>query len=86
MAATNKGFLLTEQNLKNAFRMLDQDSSGYITLREFKLLFGTLNLSENIWMKMIETVDDNSDGKVSFIPILKISFEEFSNMMYAMRL
>mmetsp|Transcript_15447 Transcript_15447/g.15046 ORF Transcript_15447/g.15046 Transcript_15447/m.15046 type:complete len:230 (-) Transcript_15447:108-797(-) len=68
--------LLQEDKLKEAFNLFDTDSSGTITLDEVKKVLGqgTTNVEELEWEKIIEEVDANGDGE--------ISFDEFKAMVY----
>lgn len=66
--------LVTEQNLKMAFRFFDKDKSGKLSADEIKIALGDKNLLDHSNIKtIIEEVDVNQDGQ--------ISFEEFKNMM-----
>lgn len=64
-----------DQELRNAFRVFDSDNSGSISREELKQLMINLgqDLSEAEIDAMMEMVDENGDGE--------ISFEEFKNMM-----
>jgi len=66
--------LVTEQNLKMAFRFFDKDKSGKLSADEIKIALGDKNLIDNSNIKtIIDEVDVNKDGQ--------ISFEEFKKMM-----
>jgi calcium-dependent protein kinase len=66
--------LVTEQNLKMAFRFFDKDKSGKLSSEEIKIALGYKNSIDNTNIKaIIEEVDTNKDGL--------ISFEEFKKMM-----
>jgi calcium-dependent protein kinase len=75
VASSDKVQLLNKQNLKNAFSMLDSDSTGYIDMDNIKNIFGVTRkaISDDVWKKVIEEVDLNGDGV--------ISFNEFENLM-----
>ena len=55
--------------------VFDRDKSGGISPSELKYILGEYNLQarDNLWNKMIEQIDLNNDGQ--------ISFEEFKKMM-----
>lgn len=63
--------LVTEQNLKMAFKFYDKDKSGKLSSEEIKIILGDNN-SEHI-KAIIDEVDINKDGH--------ISFEEFKSLM-----
>lgn len=74
LASTNKKKLLSKENLRKAFQLFDKDKSGLISAEEIKVILGLgKKFSEDVWMKVISEVDQNSDGQ--------ISFEEFEKMM-----
>merc|ERR1712150_426888 len=64
-----------DKELRDAFRVFDSDSSGAIDRNELKRLMKKLgqNLHENELDAMMDEVDTNGDGE--------ISFEEFKAMM-----
>ena len=75
IASINKEKILTETNLKLAFNVFDRDKSGGISQNELKYILGehNVNAKEHLWQKMIEQIDLNQDGQ--------ISYEEFHKMM-----
>ena len=75
IASINKEKILTEKNLKLAFNVFDRDKSGGISQNELKYILGehNVNAKEHLWQKMIEQIDLNQDGQ--------ISYEEFHKMM-----
>ena len=75
IASINKEKILTEKNLKMAFDVFDRDKSGKISQNELKFILGEYNVTakEYLWQKMIQQIDLNQDGQ--------ISYEEFHNMM-----
>jgi calcium-dependent protein kinase len=65
--------IVTEQNLKMAFIFFDKDKSGKLSAEEIKIILGDKN-DDNAHIKtIIDEVDTNKDGQ--------ISFEEFKNLM-----
>ena len=75
IASINKEKILTEKNLKLAFDVFDRDKSGKISQNELKYILGEYNVNakEHLWQKMIQQIDLNQDGQ--------ISYEEFHKMM-----
>ena len=75
IASINKEKILTEKNLKMAFNVFDRDKSGGISQNELKYILGEYNVNakEHLWHKMIQQIDLNQDGQ--------ISYEEFHKMM-----
>ena len=73
-AAINKSLILNKENLTAAFKALDTDNSGMITVDELKSAFDTHgDKDEKIWEEIMKEVDTNDDGE--------ISFDEFMNAM-----
>ena len=70
----NEKNLISNNKLQTAFKMFDKDGGGSISTDEIKqvLSFGQ-NLDEKVVNQIIEQVDANGDGEVSF--------EEFAEMM-----
>ena len=58
-----------------AFDVFDRDKSGKISQNELKYILGEYNVNakEHLWQKMIQQIDLNQDGQ--------ISYEEFHKMM-----
>ena len=75
IASVNKEKILTENNLKMAFNVFDRDKNGCISHDELKYILGEYNpnAKEYLWKKMIQQIDLNEDGQVSY--------EEFHKMM-----
>ncbi|EPS65259.1 hypothetical protein M569_09516 [Genlisea aurea] len=66
-----------EEDLKEAFKVFDEDGDGFISARELQAVLGKLGLKEGNEMErvemMISSVDENEDGRVDIA--------EFKNMM-----
>ena len=74
LAAANKEKMLSKQNLTRAFDIFDTDKSGKISADKVKEILGMgRKIDESVWGKIINEVDLNSDGE--------ISFDEFQEMM-----
>ena len=75
IASINKEKILTEKNLKMAFNVFDRDRNGGISQNELKFILGEYNMNakDSLWHKMIQQIDLNQDGQ--------ISYEEFHKMM-----
>ena len=61
---------LTEDRLEKAFKMLDRDENGLLSVDEIKSFFGG---DERTWKKVLKDVDKNGDGEVDY--------KEFKQMM-----
>ena len=73
-AAVNKAKIISNENLRYAFSMLDYDKNGFITKTELKEVFdSTSTKDEELWDQVMKEVDNNRDGS--------IDFEEFSDVM-----
>eukprot|EP00826_Nyctotherus_ovalis_P034845 TRINITY_DN2938_c0_g5_i1.p3 TRINITY_DN2938_c0_g5~~TRINITY_DN2938_c0_g5_i1.p3 ORF type:complete len:155 (-),score=53.77 TRINITY_DN2938_c0_g5_i1:68-532(-) len=74
VALMNKKKMLIKENLREAFDAFDLDRNGYISAKEMKAILGVgKELKEEMWKSLIDEVDQNKDGL--------ISFEEFECMM-----
>jgi len=75
-AAATEGVTVEEQEeeLKEAFKVFDEDGDGFISVEELKSVLTRLGLADGGDVKqMICNVDKNSDGRVDF--------SEFKHMM-----
>ncbi len=75
-AAVEKTVLMSNENLRMAFNLIDTDGNGEISKEELKSVFGGGAVSsrpEEIWDQIMDEVDDNNDGV--------IAFEEFETAM-----
>ena len=74
VATMNEKNILSNNKLHTAFKMFDKDGGGSISTDEIKqvLSFGQ-NLDEAVVNQIIQQVDENGDGE--------ISYEEFAAMM-----
>merc|ERR1712023_185461 len=74
VASMNEKNLLSNNKLQSAFKMFDKDGGGSISTDEIKQVhsFGQ-KLDEAVVQSIIEQVDKNDDGE--------ISYEEFAAMM-----
>jgi len=73
-ATCDLNLLLTDQNLKMAFRAFDKDNSGYLQEMEIKEILGFReNATEEMIKRVMNDIDFNGDGR--------ISFDEFCTMM-----
>lgn len=73
MATVNRQGLLSKQRLQAAFNLFDKDGNGSISKEELKDFFANANMADSEWKKIIQEVDENGDGE--------ISFKEFKEMM-----
>jgi len=67
VATMNEKTLMSTNNLQTAFKMFDKDGGGSISTEELKqvLAFGQ-NIDEAAVTKMIQQIDINGDGEISF--------------------
>jgi len=76
-AFMDKGKLLNEENLIQTFMLFDRDFSGKISVNELKKILGEgCIVNEDVWKEILDSIDANSDGE--------ISFREFKEMMKKM--
>ena len=75
IAGKMKTFADNEQSIRKAFRVLDKDRSGYITVKELKDIMMKMGekLTEKEVREMIDEADTNGDGR--------IDIDEFVDMM-----
>lgn len=74
MANLTKEETLSNDKLREAFKIFDKDGNGQITIDEFKEVLGDDD-SESLWVVLNEA-DKNGDGQ--------ISFPEFKSMVISM--
>ena len=59
--------MLQDEKLKAAFDIYDKDGNGTIELDEMKEVLGVgAKICETVWKEMIDEIDENKDGVVSF--------------------
>lgn len=67
VATINKKKLLSNEKLEAAFRLFDRDNSGYISAEEVRDVLGIgKNTNEKVWDEIVNEVDVNGDGEISF--------------------
>ena len=75
-ATIDRQVLRNEEDIKKAFKILDTNKDGTITLDDFDLLFNSYNAAKmnmKIWNQLLEEADVDKNGVVSY--------EEFQNAM-----
>lgn len=73
-ATVNRGALLQDDKLRQAFRFYDKDDSGSISIIEIKDVLGVgKSIDDKVWNQVVAEVDTNGDGEVDF--------DEFKTMM-----
>lgn len=70
VACVNKEQLLSKKNVSVAFKQLDIDGDGFITLEEFQHVMGNTIINEEVWKAFLVDCDLDDDQKVglSFDP------------------
>ena len=69
-----KNKILTKENVQAVFKTFDKDDSGKISPEELKLVMGQdVEISDNVWTQLVNEIDLNEDGEISFY--------EFDKMM-----
>lgn len=71
LAAVDSSLLLQAKRLQAAFALFDPDSSGAITLTEFRTVLKCTQKEEN-WGRFMREVDQNHDGQVDFWEFRKL--------------
>jgi len=66
LMASNTSHLLTNSNLHLAFRSIDQDQSGRISIPELKQLLRIEGASDEVWEQYMSAVDNSQDGEIDF--------------------
>jgi calcium-dependent protein kinase len=68
-ACIDRKVLLNQEDVLKAFRMLDYNNDGVISLDDFENLFnsyGGARMNNKIWSNLLMEADQNGDGTVSF--------------------
>ena len=68
-AYIDRKVLLNQEDVQKAFRMLDYNGDGVISLDDFENLFnsyGGARMNTKIWNNLLMEADKNGDGTVSF--------------------
>lgn len=67
-AAVDLRKLASRDKIREAFNIFDQNEDGYIEVEEVKQLLGSKIQvdSESEWNKIVQELDNNNDGKISF--------------------
>ena len=68
-ACIDRKVLSNKSDVKVAFRILDTNKDGTITLEDFDDLFnsyGGSKMDNDVWANLLAEADKNGDGKVSF--------------------
>lgn len=73
-ATVNRGALLQDDKLRQAFRFYDKDDSGSISISEIKDVLGVgKSIDDQVWDQVVKEVDTDNNGEVDY--------EEFKAMM-----
>lgn len=72
VASLDRRKLLTDARIESCFKLFDKDSSGKITIAEFKELLGGSNITDTKWEKTLNDADTNKDGTIDLVEFKKI--------------
>ena len=73
-ATVNRGALLQDDKLRQAFRFYDKDDSGTISISEIKDVLGVgKSIEDHVWDQVVKEVDKDGNGEVDY--------DEFKTMM-----
>lgn len=79
MATLNWKQILTTEVMENAFKAFDADGNGEIRVRELRaMLEGEQEVDSGVWTEVLQDVDMDGNGAVSFT---QIDLEEFKAMV-----
>jgi calcium-dependent protein kinase len=68
MATISKESVLSKANLDKAFKMVDKDNNGRLSLEEIKECFGGAGIIEDhVWKEIINEVDEDGNGEVIYL-------------------
>jgi len=75
-AAINKATILNKDNLLTAFKLLDTDNSGMITVDELKAAFDAHGDKDDaVWKEIMTEVDKNGDNQISLDEFMDVMTE-----------
>ena len=75
-AAINKATILNKDNLLTAFKLLDTDNSGMITVDELKATFDAHGDKDDaVWKEIMTEVDKNGDNQISLDEFMDVMTE-----------
>ena len=74
--------------LRNAFRTLDEDNSGTLTINEIRTAFNELNMPEEEINQIFQRIDFNHDGEINYTEFLAVTVDRRkaiteNNMLFA---
>lgn len=72
-AALNREKMLNADNIQLAFKMLDSNKDGKISIQEYKNMFSGQYISDAVWKQLF--ADEDQDGDY------ELSFEEFKECL-----
>lgn len=58
--------VLTDHNMQIAFRSIDQDQSGKISVTELKTLLRIEGATEEVWERYVAAIDGSGDGEIDY--------------------
>jgi len=66
VANMNKQSLLSVQRLEAAFKILDNDGTGYVTKENIKTVFPSGKQLDGMWKDLMKEMDSSPNGKISW--------------------
>jgi Ca2+-binding EF-hand superfamily protein len=72
-AIIDKNKLLSEKNLKIAFKLFDHDNSDSITARELKSILGlSAKYSDKVWDEILNEIEHNKENELTYLEFHKM--------------
>ena len=82
-ACTNLKEIINDQNIQLAYRAIDQDNNGKISLSELKAFFQNAMPLNELCSLVLKRADKNKDGEITmeeFADLINVSVEEWDLM------
>lgn len=57
--------LATDKNLESAFKLLDRDNDGKLTINDFKTSLGEAPVEDEKWQTLLKEADLDNDGTIT---------------------
>lgn len=77
LAAIDEQALLSKGNLESAFRSLDTDNSGKISLQEMRSMLSMgVDGNDSVWAKLVQDADMNGDGEIDLVEFTRLMLSQ----------